>query len=136
MLLVLALCTAALLVARLLLPPARSPLRFHWLRGGTRGQPPTPLIVAHRCGRPENTVAAAQASIKAGAAVLQVDAMLTRDGCVVVFHDVPHEGNVRRVLGIAGARICDLDASQLPSVPLLSALFKAIGRGAAGCVCC
>ncbi|PYQ53891.1 MAG: hypothetical protein DMF78_07925 [Acidobacteria bacterium] len=51
---------------------------------------PTPLIIAHRgdsSHRPENTLAAFAAGLETGAAIVEFDVHLTRDGEVVVIHD-------------------------------------------------
>jgi len=51
---------------------------------------PTPLIIAHRgdsAHRPENTLAAFAAALEIGAAFVEFDVHLTRDGEVVVIHD-------------------------------------------------
>jgi len=51
---------------------------------------PTPLVIAHRgdsSHRPENTLAAFAAGLETGAAIVEFDVHLTRDGEVVVIHD-------------------------------------------------
>jgi glycerophosphoryl diester phosphodiesterase len=51
---------------------------------------PTPFIIAHRgdsAHRPENTPAAFAAALEIGAAFVEFDVHLTRDGHVVVIHD-------------------------------------------------
>jgi glycerophosphoryl diester phosphodiesterase len=51
---------------------------------------PTPLIIAHRgdsAHYPENTLAAFAAALETGAAIVEFDVHLTRDGEVVVIHD-------------------------------------------------
>lgn len=53
-------------------------------------RPPRPLVFAHRGGRalaPENTVAAFDRGLAAGADALELDVRLTRDGVPVVHHD-------------------------------------------------
>lgn len=50
----------------------------------------TPLVVAHRgasAHAPENTLAAIEQALHAGAMMVEVDVQLTADGHVVVFHD-------------------------------------------------
>lgn len=47
-------------------------------------------VIAHRgdsAHRPENTLAAFQSAVEIGAAMIEMDAQLTRDGQVVVMHD-------------------------------------------------
>jgi glycerophosphoryl diester phosphodiesterase len=51
---------------------------------------PTPLVIAHRGDSshvPENTLAAFAAGLETGAAIVEFDVHLTRDGEVVVIHD-------------------------------------------------
>jgi glycerophosphoryl diester phosphodiesterase len=51
---------------------------------------PAPLVIAHRgdsSHRPENTLAAFAAGLETGAAIVEFDVHLTRDGEVVVIHD-------------------------------------------------
>src|SRR5207245_4058053 len=51
---------------------------------------PTPLVIAHRgdsSHRPENTLASFAAGLETGAAIVEFDVHLTRDGEVVVIHD-------------------------------------------------
>lgn len=85
-----------------------------------------PYSVAHRAGggdAPENTIAAAEKAVAAGARVLQIDAMLSKDGVAVCFHDQKGEDNLRKLCGLPG-RLRDLDVTAgglpqlLPRVPL------------------
>jgi glycerophosphoryl diester phosphodiesterase len=51
---------------------------------------PTPLVIAHRgdsAHRPENTLASFASALELGAAYVELDVHLTRDGEVVVIHD-------------------------------------------------
>ena len=51
---------------------------------------PAPLVIAHRgdsSHRPENTLASFAAALETGAAIVEFDVHLTRDGEVVVIHD-------------------------------------------------
>jgi glycerophosphoryl diester phosphodiesterase len=53
-------------------------------------QPRTPLVIAHRGGAQEsteNTIAAFRRAVTLGAAGIETDLRLTRDGVVVVYHD-------------------------------------------------
>ena len=59
-------------------------------RGRGRGGPLIPLVIAHRgdsAHRPENTLASFQSALEVGAALVEFDVQLTRDGHVVVIHD-------------------------------------------------
>jgi glycerophosphoryl diester phosphodiesterase len=50
-----------------------------------------PLIIAHRgdsAARPENTLSAFRQALAVGADLVEMDAQLTKDGQVVVLHDV------------------------------------------------
>src|SRR6185436_15255540 len=50
-----------------------------------------PLIIAHRgdsLNHPENTLTACREAIAVGAEIIEVDVQLTKDGHVVVLHDV------------------------------------------------
>src|SRR6185295_11448303 len=50
-----------------------------------------PLIIAHRgdsAHRPENTLASFASALEVGADLVELDVQLTRDGEVVVIHDV------------------------------------------------
>ena len=81
-------------------PPARvhrgQDLRAAGLHGAaaSRGPEPRcpspPLVIAHRgdsAHRPENTLASFASALEVGAALVELDVQLTRDGHVVVIHD-------------------------------------------------
>ena len=69
-------------------------------------QGPLPLIVAHRGApteRPENTLAAFEAAVDAGAAAVEFDVRITADGSPVVIHDATLDrttGDIRRVADV------------------------------------
>ena len=70
-----------------------------------------PLVLAHRGAslvRPENTLAAFRAAIEQGADGFELDVQLSRDGQLVVFHDI----SLERIAG-RRERICDLSAKEL-----------------------
>ncbi len=72
---------------------------------------PTPIVIGHRgCAgeAPENTLAAFEAGLAAGAAILESDVHLTRDGEPVLIHD----DAVDRVSGASG-RIASLTLEEL-----------------------
>ena len=59
-----------------------------WPEGG--GEASWPPIIAHRAGAalgPENTLAALERAISAGAEGIEVDVRMTRDGTVILHHD-------------------------------------------------
>lgn len=79
---------------------------FRW-----RPARPRPLVVAHRGdsgSAPENTLAAFARAIRAGAHALELDARLTADRKVVVFHD----STLARTAGARG-RVRDRDAAAI-----------------------
>ncbi len=76
--------------------------------------PPKPRAIAHRGASgdyPENTLPAFIAARDAGAAYIELDVHMTRDGRVVVAHD----GDLKRVGGSAGV-ICEMTMAQLAGV--------------------
>jgi len=100
-----------------------------------------PLIIAHRGASlraPENTLAAFELAINQGADGVELDAKLSRDGHVVVFHDhtvdrTTDGSGVIAKLPLAALR--ELDAGVKFSekfrgekIPLLEYVFDAIGR--------
>ena len=86
-----------------------------------------PLIIAHRGASavaPENTMAAFEAAIEAGADGVEFDVRLTRDGVPVVIHDE----TLYRTAGVRG-RVADMSLDELskfdvPSVTQLFELFQ------------
>lgn len=99
-----------------------------------------PIIFAHRGASayaPENTLAAFELAIKQGAPAIELDATLTKDQMVVVFHD----SSTERVCGYKGkinqmtlAEIKKLDAGSYfdPSfkgerIPTLEEVFDLVG---------
>ena len=76
-----------------------------------RGRAHQPLIGAHRgdsSHAPENSLAAFQAALQAGAELIELDVRLTRDGMLAVIHDE----NLLRITGVAGV-VSDMTMSQL-----------------------
>jgi glycerophosphoryl diester phosphodiesterase len=72
---------------------------------------PRPVVIGHRgCAGevPENTLASFEAGLAAGAAILESDVHLSRDGVPVLIHD----GAVDRVTDGSGA-VADLDLAEL-----------------------
>ncbi len=89
-----------------------------------------PLIIAHRGASavaPENTLAAFEAAIAAGADGIEFDVRLSRDDVPVVIHD----DTLYRTAGVRG-RVADMPADQLnefdvPSVAQLFDVFQSNG---------
>jgi glycerophosphoryl diester phosphodiesterase len=102
---------------------------------------PRPAIIAHRgasAHAPENTLAAFQLAATEGADAIELDAKLSADGQVVVFHDATLERttngrgrlsekslNELRELD-AGSRFSEEYAGQ--KIPLLAEVLEAFGR--------
>src|SRR5215475_8462662 len=83
-----------------------------------------PLIIGHRGASavaPENTMAAFQAAIAAGADGVEFDVRLSRDGVPVIIHD----DTLQRTVGLR-KRVSDLTAEELHrvDVPSLRELFE------------
>ncbi len=102
---------------------------------------PRPIVIAHRgdfAHAPENTLPSFQQAIQKGADGIELDAKLTLDGRVVVFHD----GSVERTSNGSGRvasftleAIRKLDAGSWfnekfrgAKVPLLEEVFETVGR--------
>jgi len=102
---------------------------------------PSPLIIAHRGASavaPENTIAAFEAAIAAGADGIEFDVRLTRDNIPVVIHDetLRRTGRVRgRVADLTFAELNKIDVGswfgegfadqRVPSLEQLFELFRA-----------
>ncbi|HEX6043373.1 MAG TPA: glycerophosphodiester phosphodiesterase family protein [Pyrinomonadaceae bacterium] len=85
-----------------------------------------PLIIAHRGASavaPENTIAAFQAAIDAGADGIEFDVRLTREGVPVVIHDE----TLYRTTGVRG-RVADASLDQLNDlgVPTVAQVLELI----------
>lgn len=95
---------------------------------------PVPTVIGHRgCAGevPENTLASFRRALESGAAILESDVHLTRDGVPVLIHD----DDVARVSEGAG-RVSDLDLAQLQALdagyrfrPESAAEYPFRGRG-------
>ncbi|MBM3547654.1 MAG: hypothetical protein FJX54_11935 [Alphaproteobacteria bacterium] len=87
------------------------------------------LVIAHRgfsAGYPENSLAAFEAAIAAGADAIETDVRLSRDGLPVCSHDA----DLKRLFG-RGDRIDTLDAAELERggiLGLTTVLMAARGR--------
>ena len=75
-----------------------------------------PRVIAHRgfpLDVPENTLAAFQAALDAGADILETDIHLSKDGQVIISHDP----DLSRLVGIAG-KVSDYTQAELASMDL------------------
>ncbi|MFH1184943.1 MAG: glycerophosphodiester phosphodiesterase family protein [Chloroflexota bacterium] len=102
---------------------------------------PRPIIFAHRGASslaPENTMAAFELAAKDGAPAIELDAKLTRDGKVVIFHD-PTLTRTTNAKGNLADRTADelraLDAGshfsgqyQGEKIPFLEEVLEAFGK--------
>ncbi len=87
----------------------------------------SPLIIAHRGASavaPENTIAAFEAAIAAGADGIEFDVRLSRDGVPVVIHDetLSRTHGMRR--RVRDTTLKELNKIDVPSVEQLFELFK------------
>ena len=87
-----------------------------------------PLIIGHRGASavaPENSIAAFEAAIAAGADGIEFDVRLSRDGVPVIIHD----DTLQRTHGLRG-RVVDSSANELGSVgvPSLRDLFELMSQ--------
>lgn len=91
---------------------------------GRRGPP---LVVAHRAGAalgPENTIQALEASIAAGADLVEVDVRLTRDGVPVLVHDSTLERTAGVNRAVGGLTLEEL-GELAPGIPTLEDFLQA-----------
>jgi len=92
--------------------------------GGAWFEGPLPRILAHRglaLDAPENTIAAFQAALAAGATHLETDVRATADGVAVLAHDAELPGGAE----VAGLTLGDLRAA-LPHVATLEEALTAL----------
>jgi glycerophosphoryl diester phosphodiesterase len=125
-----------------------APLRSLWLlawvlvpAAGASGSPI--LAAAHRgysAAFPENTLAALEAALDAGAGLVEIDLQRSADGAVVIFHDDTLDRTTDGSGPVAGHTLAELQALDAGSwfgpqfagepIPTLDqALAAAIGRG-------
>ncbi len=92
-----------------------------------------PKIIAHRgaCAyAPENTMAAFQLALEQGADGIELDAMLCKDGHVVVIHDDTLDRTTNGqgpVLDHTLAELKQLDAGEGETIPTLEEVFERFG---------
>lgn len=104
---------------------------------------PRPLIFAHRgaaADAPENTLAAFELAVAQGAHGIELDAKLSADGEIIVFHDPGLERTTNgrgRVADLPLAALRELDAGSSFSpafrgekIPTLAEVFETIGKRA------
>jgi glycerophosphoryl diester phosphodiesterase len=102
---------------------------------------PRPVVFAHRGARahaPENTLASFELALAQGADAIELDARLSADGYIVVFHDFMLERTTNgkgRVANKTLAELRMLDAGSFFSqkyrgekIPLLEEVFEAVGK--------
>ncbi|HEX2697272.1 MAG TPA: glycerophosphodiester phosphodiesterase family protein [Anaerolineales bacterium] len=102
---------------------------------------PHPIIFAHRGASayaPENTIAAFELAAAQGADAIELDAKLTADGEVVVFHDLTLDRTTKSVGRLSQKTLAELRALDAGSsfsekfrgekIPLLSEVFEAVGK--------
>jgi glycerophosphoryl diester phosphodiesterase len=102
---------------------------------------PRPIIMAHRGARaqaPENTLASFQLAFTQGADAIELDAKLTADGQIIVFHDSTLDRTTNGTGSLATktlAELRELDAGSSFSpqyrgekIPLLEEVFDALGK--------
>jgi len=102
---------------------------------------PRPIIFAHRGASrhaPENTMAAFELAVKDGAPAIELDARLSRDGKVVVFHDPTLTRTTNgqgHVADMTADELRALDAGskfsakyQGEKIPFLEEVFEAFGN--------
>lgn len=102
---------------------------------------PRPLVFAHRgasAHAPENTLAAFELALAHGANGVELDAKLSADGEVIVFHDATTDrttGEKGHVSKLTLAALRELDAGNFFSeqfrgekIPTLAEVFETIGR--------
>ncbi|KAI5860151.1 PLC-like phosphodiesterase [Durotheca rogersii] len=90
------------------------------------GPPRAPLAIAHRgfsAAAPENTLLAFRLAAAAGAAALETDVRLSRDGVVVLSHDA----TLRRCFGVDG-RVRDRDWAELAELTTIRTPTQPMAR--------
>jgi glycerophosphoryl diester phosphodiesterase len=104
---------------------------------------PRPTIFAHRGAKahaPENTLAAFHFAVKQGAPAIELDAKLSADGEIVIFHDLTLDRTTNGTGPLKSktlAELKELDAGsyfstqyQGEKIPTLAEVFEAVGQQA------
>jgi len=89
-----------------------------------------PLVFAHRGGSkigPENTIAAFDRGLAAGADGLELDVHLSRDGAVVVHHDAELDRTTPATGPLAGRTAAELAALDIPTLRDVLARYPETG---------
>lgn len=114
-----ALCLSFVLFASTLTPVFPSQGNY---RERSVGRPARTLVIAHRGGSreaTENTIAAFQRAVRLGAAGIETDLRLTRDGVIALYHD----DRFGRVEGLVPAQrtllVSDMTYAELSAQPLI-----------------
>lgn len=102
---------------------------------------PRPAIIAHRGSStyaPENTIAAFELAVQQRANGIELDANLTKDGQIVVFHDSEVDRTTNghgKILSMTLKELKSLDAGSYfdpafsnEKIPTLEEVFEAVGR--------
>lgn len=102
---------------------------------------PRPTVFSHRGDRahaPENTLAAFELALARGADAIELDAKLTSDGQIIVFHDATLERTTDGKGRVAQKTLAELRALDAGSwfsekyrgekIPLLEEVFDAVGK--------
>ncbi len=102
---------------------------------------PRPVVFAHRgasAHAPENTLASFELALAQGSDAIELDAKLTADGHIVVFHDATLERTTDGTGRLAHRKLAELRALDAGSffstkyrgekIPLLEEVFEAVGH--------
>jgi len=104
---------------------------------------PRPIIFAHRgasAHAPENTLASFELALVQGADAIELDAKLSSDGQIVVFHDATLERTTNGTGPVSKKSLAELrtldagshfsEACRGAKIPLLEEVFEAVGKRA------
>ncbi len=92
-----------------------------------------PFILGHRgasLDAPENTLAAFALALEQGADGVELDVQLSKDGVLVVYHDMrlhPETGRSERIADMTLAELKKLHVGEGQEIPTLDEVFEALG---------
>ena len=92
-----------------------------------------PYILGHRgasADAPENTIAAFVLALEQGADGIELDVQFSKDGVLVIYHDMrldPKMGRSERIADLILAELKALDAGEGLEIPTLDEVFEALG---------